>query len=108
MKTMYEQLGISAEVYEFCRKIEEGLEGRFREIDRIAEYNQMKVLLAMQKNRVSASTGEEVVACGLSEYIPGTDLCMEDVFERADAAMYENKKKLKEEREDNAGETSGI
>ena len=53
MKTMYEQLGISAEVYEFCRKIEEGLEGRFREIDRIAEYNQMKVLLAMQKNRVS-------------------------------------------------------
>ena len=61
-----------------------------------------------KKNRESAFNGEEVVACGLSEYIPGTDQCMENVFERADAAMYENKKKLKEEREDNAGETSGI
>ena len=43
MKTMYEQLGISAEVYEFCRKIEEGLEGRFREIDRIAEIGRAHV-----------------------------------------------------------------
>ena len=50
---MYEQLGISSQVYEFGREIEESLKERFEEFDRVAEYNQMKVLLAMQKNRVS-------------------------------------------------------
>ena len=53
MKEMYEQLGISSQVYEFGREIEESLKERFEEFDRVAEYNQMKVLLAMQKNRVS-------------------------------------------------------
>ena len=53
MKEMYEQLGISSKVYEFGREIEESLKERFEEFDRVAEYNQMKVLLAMQKNRVS-------------------------------------------------------
>ncbi|MBC7959750.1 MAG: methionine gamma-lyase family protein, partial [Vallitaleaceae bacterium] len=59
---MYAKLNISNEVFAFCERIENGLADRFREIDRIAEHNQMKVLYAMQKNRVSdihfaASTG---------------------------------------------------
>ena len=53
MKEMYEQLGISSQVYDFGKKIEDSLKERFEEFDRVAEYNQMKVLLAMQKNRVS-------------------------------------------------------
>ena len=53
MKQMYEQLGISREVYDFCAEIEASLKERFEEFDRKAEYNQMKVLLAMQKNKVS-------------------------------------------------------
>ena len=54
MKELYEQLGISSQVYDFGAKIEEALKERFAEFDRIAEYNQLKVLKAMQKNKVSA------------------------------------------------------
>lgn len=54
MKEIYEQLGISREVYEFGAEIETSLKERFEEFDRKAEYNQMKVLLAMQKNKVSS------------------------------------------------------
>ena len=50
----YKNLGISEEVYRYGEKIEERLKGRFKEIDERAEYNQMKVLRAMQENRVSA------------------------------------------------------
>ena len=50
MKEMYAQLGISSEVYDFGHKIEESLKERFEKFDKTAEYNQMKVLLAMQKN----------------------------------------------------------
>ena len=50
----YEALGISGEVYRFGAKIEAKLEERFRKIDETAEYNQLKVIEAMQKNRVSA------------------------------------------------------
>ena len=50
MKEMYAQLGISSEVYDFGHKIEESLKERFDKFDKTAEYNQMKVLLAMQKN----------------------------------------------------------
>lgn len=50
----YENLGISREVYEFGEKIEAQLKERFEEIDKRAEYNQMKVIKAMQDNRVSA------------------------------------------------------
>lgn len=50
----YEQIGISREVYELGKDIEQKLTERFREIDEIAEINQLKVLSSMQKNRVSA------------------------------------------------------
>lgn len=50
---MYEKLGISREVYQFGTKMEKKLKERFEEADRIAEYNQLKVIRAMQENRVS-------------------------------------------------------
>lgn len=54
IKDMYiNNLGISSEVYDYSEKIITELEERFKEIDKIAEYNQLKVLSAMQKNRVS-------------------------------------------------------
>lgn len=53
MEGMYEQLGISKIVYEFGEQILGELKGRFEEIDRNAEYNQMKVIKAMQENRVA-------------------------------------------------------
>lgn len=50
---MYKQLGISDEVLAYGRKIEESLKGRFADIDSVAEYNQLKVIRAMQECRVS-------------------------------------------------------
>ena len=50
---MYRQLGISWKVYEYGEKIWEALSGRFQEIDRISEYNQIKVIAAMQNQKVS-------------------------------------------------------
>ncbi|MBQ4560151.1 MAG: methionine gamma-lyase family protein [Tyzzerella sp.] len=51
--SMYNNLGISEEVYEYGKKIEQTLLERFAEIDRVAEYNQLKVLHAMQECRVN-------------------------------------------------------
>ena len=50
---MYREMGISQEALDFGLKIEASLKERFQAIDQIAEYNQMKVLKAMQDNRVS-------------------------------------------------------
>ena len=55
MTNLYENLGISQKVYDFGEKTLEKLKDRFSEVDKIAEYNQAKVLAAMQKNRVSAA-----------------------------------------------------
>ncbi len=52
---LYEKMGISQKVYAYGEKAVAALQERFEEIDRIAEYNQAKVLSAMQKNRVSAA-----------------------------------------------------
>ncbi len=52
-KNMYENMGISNAVYAFGTEILEGLKERFEEIDRTAEYNQLKVLNAMQECNVS-------------------------------------------------------
>ena len=54
LEEQYKKLGISREVYEFGEKTERSLKERFAEIDARAEYNQMKVIKAMQDNRVSA------------------------------------------------------
>lgn len=54
MKEIYSKLGISEPVYQYGAKIEESLKDRFARIDETAEYNQLKVTMAMQKHRVSA------------------------------------------------------
>ena len=54
MKQLYESLGISKEVYEYGECILEALKERFAAIDETAEYNQLKVIAAMQKAHVSA------------------------------------------------------
>lgn len=49
LTTLYESLGVSRAVYEYGEMILDGLRPRFEAIDRTAEYNQTKVLAAMQK-----------------------------------------------------------
>lgn len=50
---MYQSMGISKEVYDFGTEILKGLKERFETIDAVAEYNQLKVLNAMQECKVS-------------------------------------------------------
>lgn len=53
LKGLYEHLHLDEDVYDYCSKIEKSLKERFEAIDQVAEYNQLKVIHAMQKNRVS-------------------------------------------------------
>ena len=52
---LYNTMGISQGVYQYGEQALERLQDRFAQIDKIAEYNQAKVIAAMQKNRVSAA-----------------------------------------------------
>ncbi|MBQ9493880.1 MAG: methionine gamma-lyase family protein [Oscillibacter sp.] len=52
---MYGKLGVAPETYDYGARVLDGLRERFAEIDRVAEYNQGKVLEAMRRNRVSAA-----------------------------------------------------
>ena len=54
LEEQYHRLGISKEVLQFGESMEQELFDRFLEIDARAEANQLKVIEAMQKNRVSA------------------------------------------------------
>ena len=53
MREMYKNMGICDEVYDYCDNIIKSLHDRFEEIDKNAEYNQMKVIKAMQDNKVA-------------------------------------------------------
>ena len=53
MKEMYKNAGILPEVYDFCDAVIKSLEDRFKAIDAVAEYNQMKVIKAMQDEKVA-------------------------------------------------------
>ncbi len=52
IQSMYAQMGIDSETWEYGEAILERLAERFRKIDGIAEYNQLKVIKAMQDCQV--------------------------------------------------------
>ena len=61
--------------------------------DRVEEMRQR-----LEDVSVRNSTQDKVVvACGISRY-EGSDMTMEDVFNQADSAMYENKQWLKQQK----------
>ena len=55
MNEAYKALGVSENVLAFSETILSDLKDRFAAIDAIAEANQLKVIAAMQKNRVAAN-----------------------------------------------------
>ena len=55
MMQLYIDMGLSPAVYNYGEDVIRNLSDRFAQIDQVAEYNQAKVLAAMQKNRVSAA-----------------------------------------------------
>ena len=65
---LYQEMGLSPAVYAYGEKALKKLEPRFEAIDRIAEYNQAKVLHAMQKNRVSAACFAATTGYGYDDF----------------------------------------
>ncbi|NLC18505.1 MAG: hypothetical protein GX757_04675 [Clostridiales bacterium] len=53
LNKIYEELGLSDKVIAYCSEIEDKLSQRFISIDKVAEFNQLKILKAMQDNRLS-------------------------------------------------------
>lgn len=53
LRNAYENMGISDRIVKMADEIEDSLKERFEEIDAIVEYNQLKVLSAMQKHKLS-------------------------------------------------------
>ena len=56
----------------------------------------MKTLQTAVRENLQSGAGA-VLASGMSEYIPGKDTLVSELFDRADKAMYKNKRELKKE-----------
>lgn len=77
LNDIYESFGVSKKVIELSDKVLKSLEGRFLDIDKNAEYNQMKVLSAMQKHKVSDIHFAATTGYGYNDL--GRDV-LEDVY----------------------------
>lgn len=80
---MYRAMGISEEVLSYGEKILEGLKERFEAIDRTAEFNQLKVIRAMQEAKVSEACLSGTTGYGYNDL--GRDT-LEEVYARIFAA----------------------
>ena len=87
-KYIMEQFHIDEKVINYCNKIEEEIKPQFEEIDHITEYNQLKVLAAMQKNKLSDSHFAATTGYGYNDIGRDTlDKVYCDVFHPEDALV---------------------
>ena len=86
-KDIYLKLGIREETLDTCNRISDSLKDRFDEIERLAEYNQLKVLEAMQRCRVSEASLSGTTGYGYNDM--GRDT-LEEVY----AAIFKTEKAL--------------
>lgn len=68
MHNIYREIGIRRSVLDFGNQIEDSLKERFAAIDEMAEYNQLKVIHAMQENRVNVSCFNYVSGYGYDDH----------------------------------------
>jgi len=87
MNDHFGAFGIDARVSRFCAGILGGLSGRFAAVDAVAEANQAKVLLAMQRERVDA-------ACFAGSTGYGYDDVGRDTLERVYADVFHTESAL--------------
>ena len=80
MKEMYKNFGISEDVLAYGEGIAKELQERFERIDETAEYNQLKVLRAMQECRVSEACLGTTTGYGYNDI--GRDT-LEEVYAKA-------------------------
>lgn len=67
LKEMYLSAGIDEQVFSFCDNIQKELKERFNRIDEIAEFNQIKVIRAMEEERVSSACFESSTGYGYDD-----------------------------------------
>lgn len=85
---MYTCLGIDEDVFEYGMKIQEKLSDRFRSLEKTAELNQLKVLNAMQKNRVSEACFMQSSGYGYNDLGRDTlEKVYADIFHTEDALV---------------------
>ncbi|SFA71296.1 Methionine gamma-lyase [Acetitomaculum ruminis DSM 5522] len=88
LEEMYKEGGIRKEILDLSNQIEDSLKDRFKKIDETAEYNQLKVLYAMQKNKVSAQCFNTATGYGYDD--EGRDILEKvyaDCFKTEDALV---------------------
>lgn len=86
-KAAYLGMGIDEKVYDFAQGIWEELQERFNYIDEVSEANQLKVIAAMQKNKVSQ-------ACLMGTTGYGYDDLGRDTLERIYADIFKTEDAL--------------
>lgn len=87
-ESLYIQMGIDPNVLRYGLKIEAGLKDRFAEIDRMAEFNQLKVLHAMQEAKVSSECFNYASGYGYSDFGRDTlEQVYANVFHTEDALV---------------------
>ena len=85
---MYEKFGIKKDVIDFGKTVLEEIEDRFAKIDEVAEINQLKVIHAMQKNRVSENHLWGTTGYGYNDTGRDTlEAVYADIFEAEDALV---------------------
>ena len=88
LENIYKEMGISDNVYAFGIKTEKQLEARFKEIDETAEFNQLKVLKAMQDNKVSEACLMGTTGYGYNDIGRDTlEKVYADIFHTEDALV---------------------
>mgnify|MGYP000083319015 CR=1 FL=1 len=85
---MYEKFGIKKDVIDFGKTVLGEIEDRFAKIDEVAEINQLKVIHAMQKNRVSENHLWGTTGYGYNDTGRDTlEAVYADIFEAEDALV---------------------
>ena len=85
---IYKKMGITEPVFQFGNQVLDGLKDRFEQIDAVAEYNQCKVLHAMQKNHVSEACLLGTTGYGYNDIGRDTlEQVYADVFHTEDALV---------------------
>ena len=88
LESFYLTMGISPQVLDFAHGAEEELQIEFESIDRVTEFNQLKVLKAMQDNRVSDVHFAATTGYGYNDIGRDTlEQVYSDVFHTEDALV---------------------
>ena len=88
LKQQYEKLGISNKVYDMAEDAISHLHEEFHKIDKVAEYNQLKVVKAFQNNKVSEAHFATTTGYGYNDLGRDTlEKVYADVFGTEDALV---------------------